>query len=81
MTDIWTVTACSARYNPVAEFQYQIGGQACDMVFTSVAGHLMELEFEDGYRRWRGVDPVDLYSASVFKKVPQVRGAAPASVA
>ena len=57
----------------MSEFQYQIGGQACDMVFTSVAGHLMELEFEDGYRRWRGVDPADLYSARVFKQVPQVR--------
>ena len=72
LTEGEACTGCSARYNPVSEFQYQIGGQACDMVFTSVAGHLMELEFEDGYRRWRGVDPVDLYSALVFKKVPQV---------
>ena len=26
-------------------------GQPCDMAFTSVAGHLMESDFEDGYRK------------------------------
>ena len=45
------------------------------------AGHLMELEFEDGYRRWRGVDPVDLYSASVFKKVRRCRSHRPRCLA
>lgn len=32
-----------AQFNPIHEFPYNINGQAVDMVFTSVAGHLMEV--------------------------------------
>lgn len=35
------------------EFPYSINGQAADMMFTSVAGHLMELEFTQPYKKWR----------------------------
>ena len=70
----------SARYNPVWEFCYSIGGQPCDMAFTSVAGHLMELEFPDAYRRWKGVDPVELYAAPLHKQVPQVFGEPPVAL-
>lgn len=44
------------------------------MVFTSVAGHLMELEFEPAYRSWQRCNPGDLYTAPVVKSVPAVRG-------
>lgn len=64
---------CSSRYNPVYEFQYTIGAQPCDMVFTSVSGHLMSLEFTGDARRWNGTDPVALYTAAVHKFVPEVR--------
>ena len=64
---------CSSRFNPVWEFPYTIGGQPCDMVFTSVSGHLMEMDFEDAYRKWHGVNPVELYSAPMHKRVPEVR--------
>ena len=42
------------------------------MVFTSVAGHLMELDFTDDMKKWRACSPVDLYGAPVLKRIPQV---------
>jgi DNA topoisomerase-3 len=59
-------------YNKIFEFAYTIGGQQCDMAMTSVTGHLMELDFEDQYRKWHSCDPVDLFQAPVRKRVPQV---------
>lgn len=42
------------------------------MSFTSVLGHLMELDFNSGYRPWRSCRPIDLFNAPVEKHVPQV---------
>lgn len=61
-----------SRYNRIFEFNYSIRGQPCHMLMTSVTGHLMELEFEDRYRKWHSCDPVDLYVAPVRKHVPEV---------
>ncbi|XP_073225379.1 DNA topoisomerase 3-alpha isoform X2 [Cicer arietinum] len=60
-----------SRYNRIFEFNYTIRGQPCHMLFTSVIGHLMELEFEDRYRKWHSCDPADLYHAPVRKSVPE----------
>ncbi|CAL9117466.1 unnamed protein product [Musa textilis] len=60
-----------SRYNRVFEFEYTIGSQACHMLVTSVIGHLMELEFDDRFRKWHSCDPADLYHAPVRKHVPQ----------
>ncbi|KAJ6810794.1 putative DNA topoisomerase 3-alpha isoform X1 [Iris pallida] len=60
-----------SRYNRVFEFDYSIGGRNCHMLFTSVTGHLMELEFDERYRKWHSCDPAELYSAPVRKSVPQ----------
>ncbi|KAI3451633.1 hypothetical protein Pfo_008298 [Paulownia fortunei] len=60
-----------SRYNKIFEFIYTIQNQQFHMSFTSVTGHLMELEFEDRYRKWHSCDPVDLYHAPVKKFVPQ----------
>lgn len=61
-----------SRYNRIFEFNYSIRGQPCHMLFTSVTGHLMELEFEDRFRKWHSCDPLDLYHAPVRKFVPEV---------
>lgn len=61
-----------SRYNKIFEFNYAIRGQPCHMLFTSVTGHLMELEFEERYRKWLSCDPADLYHAPVHKFVPEV---------
>lgn len=60
-----------SRYNKIFEFNYAIRGQPCHMLFTSVTGHLMELEFEERYRKWLSCDPADLYHAPVHKFVPE----------
>ncbi len=38
---------CSARFNPIWEFPYTVEGRQATMVFSSVAGHLMEVEFPE----------------------------------
>ncbi|RAL51559.1 hypothetical protein DM860_011061 [Cuscuta australis] len=58
-------------YNKIFEFNYNIQNQPCQMLFTSVTGHLMELEFDERYRKWHSCDPVDLYAAPVRKHVPE----------
>ncbi|XP_075514704.1 DNA topoisomerase 3-alpha isoform X2 [Primulina tabacum] len=60
-----------SRFNRIFEFNYPIQNQQFQMAFTSVTGHLMEIEFEERYRKWYSCDPVDLYHASVRKHVPQ----------
>ncbi|CAJ2641484.1 unnamed protein product [Trifolium pratense] len=60
-----------SRYNRIFEFNYTIRGQPCNMLFTSVIGHLMELEFDDRYRKWHSCDPADLFQAPVHKSVPE----------
>ncbi|WMV53132.1 hypothetical protein MTR67_046517 [Solanum verrucosum] len=61
-----------SRYNKIFEFNYTIRNQPCQMLFTSVTGHLMELEFDERYRKWHSCDPLDLYNAPVRKFVPEV---------
>lgn len=42
---------------------------SCHVVMTSVAGHLMELEFPPQYRKWSDVDQLDLFDASCADQV------------
>lgn len=44
-------------------------GENVDMVFTSVSGHLHELEFADGMNQWSACRPGDLFEARVEKIV------------
>ncbi|XP_058186238.1 DNA topoisomerase 3-alpha isoform X2 [Rhododendron vialii] len=60
-----------SRFNKIFEFGYTIRGQQCQMLFTSVTGHLMELDFDDRYRKWHSCDPIQLYRAPVVKYVPE----------
>ncbi|ONL93984.1 DNA topoisomerase 3-alpha [Zea mays] len=60
-----------SQYNRIFEFNYAINGRACHMLVTSVTGHLMELEFDDRFRRWHSCDPAELFHAPVRKSVPQ----------
>ncbi|XP_027772736.1 DNA topoisomerase 3-alpha isoform X2 [Solanum pennellii] len=60
-----------SRYNKIFEFNYTIRNQPCQMLFTSVTGHLMEIEFHERYRKWHSCDPLDLYNAPVRKFVPE----------
>ena len=64
----------SATYCKIYEFPFTVAGRQADMVFTSVAGHLLELEFEGRVRGWHSCAPRELYDAQVFKGVPKVGG-------
>ena len=40
------------------------------MTFSSVSGHLMELDFPSSFKRWARETTIDLYTAPVVKSVP-----------
>lgn len=64
----------SAKYIRNWQFDhFTVGGQQdCQMVFTSVVGHLMEIDFGGGYRKWNDCNPGELFHAPIHKTVPQV---------
>jgi DNA topoisomerase III len=46
----------------------------CDVVFTSVAGHLTEADFDQQWRKWATCAPVALFDeARIIETIPQVR--------
>ena len=52
------------------EFPYTVMGQRCDMVFTSVTGHVMGLDFPPSHRGWNTCNPRELIDgARVVKQV------------
>jgi len=45
----------------------------CDVVFTSVSGHLMEADFDVQWRKWNQCAPVTLFEeARIVETIPQV---------
>lgn len=54
---------------PTPPHPHQHRGENVDMVFTSVLGHLLELDFVQPYRSWGGCRPGDLFTAPVEKVV------------
>ena len=54
-----------STYNTVYEFDGRLDGGPCKMTVTSVLGHLMEMDFEEQYRAWRGVDIGTLFDAPI----------------
>nr|CCA26226.1 DNA topoisomerase putative [Albugo laibachii Nc14] len=57
-----------SKYNPIFEFPYEIRQQSVQMIFTSVIGHLMELNFTPNYRGWHSCDPYELFAAPIIKQ-------------
>lgn len=47
-----------------------LGNQDVQMTMTSVMGHMMELEFVEGFRKWHDCAPLALFDAPVVKTVP-----------
>lgn len=58
-------------YNKIYEFQINIPNFGnCDMMMTSVSGHMKESDFTGDFRKWRGCRPNDLFErAPVIKQV------------
>jgi DNA topoisomerase III len=45
----------------------------CEVVFTSVTGHLTEVDFGDAWRKWNSCQPASLFEAAqVVEKIPEV---------
>lgn len=42
------------------------------MIFTSVKGHIMTMDFPDSYHNWNGCDPFQLFDAPIQKTIPTV---------
>ncbi|KAL4716258.1 hypothetical protein ACJJTC_004752 [Scirpophaga incertulas] len=57
-------------YNKIYEFDAEVRGQKCQMVMTSVSGHLLALEFVGTYKNWQSCNPLTLFDAPVFKYCP-----------
>lgn len=55
-------------YNKIYEFKSHLWNQNCDMIMTSVSGHLLNHEFVGAYRKWQGCHPLTLFDAPVTKQ-------------
>ncbi|KAJ1978450.1 DNA topoisomerase 3-alpha [Dimargaris verticillata] len=62
---------CRKRPGKVSnfDFEYQFRNQTAQVTVTSVAGHVTRLEFAQGYRSWKMVDPVALFEAPLEKSI------------
>jgi DNA topoisomerase-3 len=58
-----------SKFNPVFEFDYQIGPDIYRMVFTSVRGHLTNIDFGEEHQRWIIDRVIDLYDAEIYKSI------------
>ncbi|CAG9786074.1 unnamed protein product [Diatraea saccharalis] len=59
-----------SQYNKIYEFEAEVRGIKCQMVMTSVSGHLLALEFVGAYKNWNSCNPLTLFDAPVFKYCP-----------
>jgi DNA topoisomerase III len=67
-----TNTAIQFIKNYKFTYRFPDWGQ-CDVVFTSVAGHLTVADFEGHWKKWQGCNPVALFEeAAVEYTIPQV---------
>ncbi|KPJ08784.1 DNA topoisomerase 3-alpha [Papilio machaon] len=60
-----------SQYNKIYEFEAEVMGQKCQMVMTSVSGHLLALEFASSYKSWQSCNPLTLFDAPVIKYCPE----------
>ena len=64
-----------SQYNTIYEFPYTVENRQCTMAFTSVTGHLMEVDFEPAHKNWKGCNPgVLIEGAPVVKRVAHNKG-------
>ncbi|XP_066595164.1 DNA topoisomerase 3-alpha [Prorops nasuta] len=56
-----------SKYNKIYEFNTQLWNKNCEMIMTSVSGHLLGYDFQGIYRKWQSCNPLSLFDAPVFK--------------
>ena len=57
-----------SKFNPVYEFNFPLKGNSVNMIFTSVTGHLMKIEFLEEYSNWNQVNPSILLKGNIIFK-------------
>lgn len=55
-------------YNKIYEFNSNLWNQSCNMIMTSVSGHLLNHQFVGSYRKWQACHPLTLFDAPVVKE-------------
>lgn len=60
-----------SRFNPVFEFDLSLGGASHQMLFTSVAGHIMEDDFPKSAKSWAAVPFADLFHIPIERRVKE----------
>lgn len=59
-----------STYNKIYDFNYTLRNFGeCQMVMTSVSGHLNNYDFTGDYRRWNACEPDTLFSAPIVTTV------------
>ena len=58
-----------SRYNPIYDFRATVEGRACEMSFTSVTGHLLEVDFPPAFQSWEAVSVLSLFTAPLIQSV------------
>ncbi|XP_021951308.2 DNA topoisomerase 3-alpha [Folsomia candida] len=56
-----------SKYNKIYAFPHNFRGRNCEIIMTSVSGHLLGYDFDDRFRKWHSCDPVELFDAPVVK--------------
>ena len=63
-----------ATYNKIFEFDGTLDGGPCQMMITSVLGHLMEHDFDEQHRKWNSCEPIRLFDAPILTSVRKADG-------
>lgn len=59
-----------SKFNPVYEIQScPFKDTMASMKITSVTGHIMEIEFDAKYKNWTESNPIDLFTAPIYKDI------------
>ena len=61
-----------SKFNKLYEFQMNMPrfGQS-QMIFYSVAGHLLDKDFDNRYRKWHSCEPLELFDAPIVTFVSE----------
>ncbi|XP_060606708.1 DNA topoisomerase 3-alpha-like isoform X2 [Ruditapes philippinarum] len=60
-----------SRFNKIYEYEYMLFNQKCNMMMTSVSGHLLGMDFIGQYRKWNSCSPASLFDIQVEKYCPE----------
>jgi len=64
LSNEYTTLRSQSKFNPVYSFKMNFRGNDANMKFTSVTGHINNLQFEQQYSNWQNVDPFILLNTA-----------------